>query len=150
MKQREDRLPLVIRLREQLEREHLIARAEAHRRAAIAQGRVVIVVDSEDRFWVYATEGEAALLRRQSTDACRFYGAALATPHALDLGMVQSMYNQICRLYWALGPTVVQPVVNLLNERQLLAELDPGPFGYCERKRTECGHATAGGRRELP
>jgi len=37
---REDRLPVVIRLREEREREHLVARAQAQRRAAIAQSRV--------------------------------------------------------------------------------------------------------------
>ena len=40
MSTREDRLPLVIRLREQREQEHLIARASAQRRAAVAQSRV--------------------------------------------------------------------------------------------------------------
>lgn len=40
MTRREDRLPLVIRLREQREQEQVVARASAQRRAAVAQSRV--------------------------------------------------------------------------------------------------------------
>lgn len=40
MSSRSDRLPLVIRLRKQREQEHLVARAAAQRRAAVAQSRI--------------------------------------------------------------------------------------------------------------
>ena len=93
------------------------------------------VDDVEQWFWIHATEGETCLLQRDSDSAVRFYAAALATPHAANLGMVKPMYNQVCRLYWALGEDVVQPVVDELVRRKLTEKLEPGPFGDCGRNR---------------
>jgi tetratricopeptide (TPR) repeat protein len=98
--------------------------------------RATRVADLEERFWVYATEGEAWLLRGDSAEALRFYRAALATPPATQLGMVQALYNQLCRLAWALGRSRVQAVIEELDKRGMLAQLEPGPFGDCSLQRT--------------
>jgi hypothetical protein len=93
----------------------------------------------EERYWVYATEGEAALLRRDTTDAMRFYAAVLTSPVASESGMIQPVYNQLCRLFWALGGDIVQPIIDLLDQRKLFEVLKPGPFGNCERRtESEC------------
>lgn len=84
-----------------------------------------------DRAWVLATEGEAALLLGKPQDAVRFYRAAIEAILPQELGVMQSVYNQLCRLYWALGPDVVQPVIEMLAEAGRLQSLDPGPFNNC-------------------
>jgi hypothetical protein len=90
--------------------------------------RTANLSDVEDRFWIYATEGEAALLMEATTDAVRFYSAALTLPSADRLGMMQPVYNQFCRLEWAMGKNAVRPIRNLLRKRGLLSRLEPGPF----------------------
>jgi hypothetical protein len=51
---------------------------------------------------------------------------------ANKLGVLQAMYNQLCRLSWALGAPIVGPVVQVMSERGLLEKLEPGPFGNCQ------------------
>lgn len=84
-----------------------------------------------DRAWILATEGEAALLLGKSQEAVRFYWAAVEAILPQELGMMQSIYSQLCRLHWALGPDVVQPVIDMLDQAGRLQPLKPGPFNNC-------------------
>lgn len=88
-----------------------------------------------ERFWVYATEGEASLLVGRASEATQFYRNALSTLYPANKpGLVQPMYNQLCRLYWCLGPATVQGVVDLLQQRGALDDIQPGPFLNCGRR----------------
>lgn len=88
----------------------------------------------DDRYWVYATEGEASLLLGRRDEATTFYRNALSSLlPANKLGMIQPMYNQPCRLYWCLGSETVQPVIDVLENRGVLQNLQPGPFRNCGR-----------------
>lgn len=84
-----------------------------------------------DRAWVLATEGEAALLLDKPQDAVRFYRAAIEGILPQELGVMQSIYSQLCRLHWALEPEVVQPVIDMLSQVGRLHALKPGPFNNC-------------------
>ena len=84
-----------------------------------------------DRAWILATEGEAALLLGKPQDAIRFYRAAIDAILPQEVGVMQSIYNQLCRLHWALGPEVVQPVIDMLSQAGRLQSLQPGPFNNC-------------------
>ncbi len=95
--------------------------------------REISLSDMEERFWVYSTQGEASLLQGRPEEALRFYRAALSTQRDVKLGMVQAIYNQLCRLYWGLGAGVVQPVIDELDRVNLLQKLAVGPFGNCGR-----------------
>lgn len=89
------------------------------------------ILDPKARFWVYATQGEAALLKGEGDEALRFYRAALAAPTASQPGKVDGLYKQLCRLAWALGPDTVRPVIAELDRQGLLGQLPPGPFRRC-------------------
>jgi hypothetical protein len=62
-----------------------------------------ISLDGPDSIWVLASEGEAALLIGDVDSAVRFYCSALKKTLPHETGIIQSMYNQLCRLHWALG-----------------------------------------------
>jgi tetratricopeptide (TPR) repeat protein len=85
-------------------------------------------LSSDDRFWVLVSEGEASLLLGKTQDACSYYQQALSILQPQHRGMMQSAYNQVCRLAWALGKTVC-PVVEIF--RQGPFRPDPGPLGDC-------------------
>ena len=55
-------------------------------------------VKREDRYWVFATEGEAAVIRGRWDDARRFYQSALAELTPGQGGMADSAYKQLRRL----------------------------------------------------
>jgi ryanodine receptor 2 len=89
----------------------------------------------DERFWIYATEGEASLLVGRDREALQFYRNALSALFPANKpGMVQPMYNQLCRLYWCLGPATVQGVVDLLEQRGALNDIQRGPFLNCGRR----------------
>lgn len=90
-----------------------------------------IPLDGPDSIWVLASEGEAALLLGDTDSAIRFYRSALQKILPQETGIIQSMYNQLCRLHWALGPDTVQPVIGLFDHNGRLAMVQPGPFGNC-------------------
>jgi len=82
----------------------------------------------EDCFWVLVSQGEAQLLMRKGDAAANCYHEALTVLPADRRGMAQSVYNQLCRLAWALGP-VVKDSVTVFREGPF--ELKKGPLGNC-------------------
>ena len=90
-----------------------------------------ISASGDERFWIFATEGEVSLLLRNTSRAVTCYDAAVRTLGSDQKGMLQSAYNQVCRLWWALGEEAVDPVVAVFAESPLWDELDPGPLGDC-------------------
>lgn len=79
-----------------------------------------------ERYWVLATEGEAHLLLGNPDEALRFYKEALQSLPKGSEGMVQSTFNQVCRLQWALGPKAVRRVVTLFKRSRF--KLSSGPL----------------------
>ena len=87
----------------------------------------------EDRTWILASEGEASLLLGKREVAANFYKNALGSVLENEKGTVQSMYDQLCRLHWALGKDDVEPVIEVLDQTGWLTKLDAGSFGNCGR-----------------
>src|SRR5262249_46460553 len=60
--------------------------------------------EKKDRYWLFATEGEAAILRGDEVQvAVDFYSHALDELSPGQWGMANSSYKQACRLWKALG-----------------------------------------------
>jgi hypothetical protein len=90
-------------------------------------------VDSDYRTWILASEGEASLLLGHIKPAVIFYRSAVERILPGETGIVQSLYNQLCRLHWALGRDAVQPVIDMLQQAKRLDGIKPGPFNNCGR-----------------
>jgi hypothetical protein len=90
-----------------------------------------IELEGQESIWVLASEGEASLLLGDTESAVRFYRSALNKTLSNETGIIQSMYHQLCRLHWALGKDVVEPVVELFESNGRLESIKPGPFGDC-------------------
>jgi tetratricopeptide (TPR) repeat protein len=89
-------------------------------------------LDRDERFWVLVTEGEALLLMGRARQAADFYRRALSDLPVGKTGLVQSTYNQVCRLAWALGPAV-NPVTDAFrNSRRRLRK---GPLSAVHSSR---------------
>ena len=82
----------------------------------------------EDCFWVLVTEGECYLLLGKGREAATAYREAISLLAPDRGGMVQSVYNQVCRLAWAIGDTA-DPVVQVFRSSSFA--LDTGPLGDC-------------------
>jgi hypothetical protein len=98
---------------------------------------------AEEQFWVLASEGEAALVLGDTDRAITFYRAALRVLHLDQAGMAQSAYNQVCRLWWALGADMVGPVATAFTQCALWSRLQPGPFANCGTQRARGRPSTA-------
>jgi hypothetical protein len=109
------------------------ARKTAGQVQKICQDTNVGHLTEDDRIWLFATEGEACLSLNNPPKAIQLYRDALDRVHPLRKHMTQSMYNQICRLWWGLGAPRLQGVLALFRdwEREHQVELAPGPFGNC-------------------
>ncbi len=108
------------------------ARDTASEVARLCQPLRVGSLPQSERFWVFATEGECALLLGKSKEAARFYRQALAVLGEKQVGMAQSAYNQVCRLYWALGEQRVTPVTRVFKTSHFWSNLAAGPLGNCD------------------
>ena len=84
----------------------------------------------EDCFWVLVTQGEANLLMHKGKAAAIAYHEAISLLSHDQGGMAQSVYNQVCRLSWALGDTAL-PVVNTFAKCKF--KLRRGPLGNCKQ-----------------
>jgi hypothetical protein len=92
-------------------------------------------VDGDNAAWVFASEGEACLLVGRA-DAAGYYAAALDELDPSQPQPVQTMYNQLCRLWHALGAAAIEPVLRIFEEHAAFwSQLAPGPLGDCERNR---------------
>ena len=87
-------------------------------------------LSSIKRFWVFATQGDMSLLLGRSADATNFFEAALGELSDGNDGIVQATYEQLCRLYAALGRETVAPALEAFEGLQQFA-LQPGPLGDC-------------------
>ena len=84
-----------------------------------------------DRYWVIATEGDMSLVLGESGKAAEFFRTALEElPPGYD-GMVQTTYNQLCRLYRALGGDILQPVLEVFRQTSKF-KVTKGPLGDCD------------------
>jgi hypothetical protein len=81
----------------------------------------------DDRPWLFATEGEAAVILN-NPQAVTFYTQALNELIPGDGGKANSMYKQLCRLWKALGERVV-PVLELFETSEFAAMLSNGYLG---------------------
>jgi tetratricopeptide (TPR) repeat protein len=88
-------------------------------------------VATEDLFWLFATEGEAALIEGKYSEARKFYHDALAEPTA-EIGHVQAAYHQICRLWHVLDKSEANRLVDdLFANHATWPAVQPGPVGGC-------------------
>lgn len=75
---------------------------------------------AEPRYWLFATEGEAALILgtpESSRRAAEYYRQALAIVNpATQIKWAQSSWDQVCRLWKALGKALVDPVARAFEE----------------------------------
>lgn len=92
--------------------------------------RVNEIPSFREQLWWFATQGEAALLSKtNSAKALQCYSQAFDCPNGTDPGVVQSLYNQLCRLAWPLGCEAVEPIVREMKRRDLLDGIDSRPLG---------------------
>lgn len=81
-------------------------------------------ISRDDRFWVFATQGEAHLILRNWQLGERFYRDALAELSPGQGGMANSSYKQLCRLWKALGPDV-EGALSLFERSEFRISLTP-------------------------
>ena len=86
-----------------------------------------------DRFWLHATEGEAAiLLSEECSDALGFYESALSELTPGKWGMADSAYRQLVRLWRFFGKDGdkrVAPVLELFESSDARDALTRGLLG---------------------
>lgn len=104
--------------------------------AAVCKGIDLGGVRHDERFWVLATEGSMALLRKQHEAAASFFQHAFDELPAGSDGMAQTSYAQLCRLYRALGTNKsrtdeLRPVLEVFRNTTKF-HLKPGPLGDCD------------------
>jgi len=86
--------------------------------------------EKKDRYWMFATEGEAALVLGEAVSvAVDFYQNALDELSPGQWGMANSTYKQACRLWKALGEERVGPVLALFEASDARGCLSPNYLG---------------------
>jgi hypothetical protein len=95
---------------------------------------VPAALSGDDPFWLFATEGEAALVLGKYEAAYDFYQQALAQPTA-EVGHVQSAYHQICRLWHVLDKGRMGSLVELFTRHAAWPNVKPGPVGGCDGRK---------------
>jgi hypothetical protein len=87
----------------------------------------------DERYWLFATEGEAALIGGRSADALGFYRNALDELTTGQGGMAASSYKQLCRIAKAMGDgdPRVEPILELFESVKFDSPL---PSGYLGRQ----------------
>jgi hypothetical protein len=81
----------------------------------------------KDRYWLYATEGEAALILNEPAE--HFYQAALHELTPGQWGMADSSYKQACRLWKGGLGDRVEPILRMFESSDLRDYLTPGFLG---------------------
>ena len=89
-------------------------------------------LNAKDREWLLASAGESSLLIGRADQAADFYRNALQAVAAGDVGSVQSMYDQVCRLHWALAGQVTQETIAVFQADPRFPLLEPGPCTNCD------------------
>jgi hypothetical protein len=83
-------------------------------------------LEKKDRYWLFATEGEAALILGDPAE--NFYREALAELSPGQWGLADSSYKQACRLWTVLGDRV-EPVLSLFETSEVRDYLTPHFLG---------------------
>ncbi len=81
----------------------------------------------KDRYWLYATEGEAALILNEPPE--HFYRAALLELTPGQWGMADSSYKQACRLWRGGLGERVEPILQLFETSDMRSYLTPHFLG---------------------
>jgi hypothetical protein len=93
----------------------------------------------EALYWILVSEGEAALLAAETALARDFYSNALNLVGPAHVRMAKSSWDQLCRLWCALGERAVGPVVDVFRNRSALwKELTRGPLSDCDFDGARC------------
>jgi hypothetical protein len=125
-----------------------VAQSLAHQVLSICAPMTQGLVD-EQAIWIFATEGEGSLLIGSEL-AKDFYASALELVNPGNWQMAQSMYKQLCRLWQALGPDAVDPVIREFEKKAEVWKLmKPGPIGDCGGRRL-AGRRKSGHRKNGP
>ena len=108
----------------------------------------------QDRYWLFATEGEAALIRGRPLppnvpDAMHFYRAALAELTPGQVGWADSSYKQLCRFWKALGEERVGPLLELFERHPAIRPaLSLGYLGRTPASPSRASSGCSGCRRD--
>ena len=107
-----------------------------------------LTVQGNELYWLFASQGEAALVSGRpdaTAKAVSYFDQALGAVEAGQIGMVQSTWKQVCRLWETLGKEKVQPVADAFRKHKgIWNSLQPGPLGNCG-----FGQCMSVGRREF-
>jgi hypothetical protein len=123
---------------------------EADRAAAYARAVLEVCqgmrddLPQDERFWVFVSAGEAALVLGRGEDAVDFYATALEELDAYRAQMAQSAYDQLCRLWHVLGRAALEPVLEVFARSPRWATLKAGPLGDCDGRRAAPAALQAG------
>jgi hypothetical protein len=111
------------------------ASAAEHARAVIAscRGQAGRIPEGE-RFWVLVSEGEAWLVLGEARGAASSYRDALESLEPSQAKMAQTAHDQLCRLWYAVGDPVLDPVLAVFAKSRVWPHLRPGPLNNCGRK----------------
>jgi len=74
----------------------------------------------KELYWIYATQGEAAVLQEHWPEAARFYTSAIDELGMGQLGMADSTYKQLCRLWRMRRDTELDRLLQLFEDRPTL------------------------------
>jgi hypothetical protein len=85
-------------------------------------------VSRHDRFWIFATEGEAAVNLGNWDASKQFYKQALNELSPGQGGMADSAYKQLCRL-WKVYEANVEPILEMFERSEYRASLTTGLMG---------------------
>lgn len=101
---------------------------------SVAQRCQKVDASSDDRYWVFATEAEAALIRGEEDRAASRYLTALSelTPHTIQ--HAQSSWKQVCRVGHFLDRELTLIVDAFLSVPIVRQNLDLGPFKFCSHR----------------
>jgi tetratricopeptide (TPR) repeat protein len=92
--------------------------------------------DAEQRYWLFASEGEASLIlgtQESVQEAAHYYERALdIVKPKTQINWAQSSWNQLCRLWKALGREQVDPVARVFVQKpEIWKRLKSGPLNNC-------------------
>ncbi len=77
----------------------------------------------DEVYWLFATEGDAALILGDGAGAVRFYSDALTALQRGEDGYAVSSYRQLLRLRGPLGAGLVDPVLKLFEAHPTVGPL---------------------------
>jgi tetratricopeptide (TPR) repeat protein len=86
----------------------------------------------QERYDLFASEGEAALILGLADPARDYYENALAQVGRDEIRRLMSSWDQMCRLWHVLDHATLEPVIETFRSRtECWSILPPGPLGDC-------------------